>query len=310
VSTIFISHSHSDRELARRIAAELRMAGIEVWIDEGEVKPGDSLVERLRAGVGSTEHFGIIVSPDSMASEWVQLELNAALEQGLDRKPLRIIPLLHRDCAVPECLVSRVQIDFRDPRRFHFAAAELMQTIAGGSPPLWLTAKEAARLIRSKKNPRGVLMTLSQQGVAQQYIQRSAYNDWFFADAKTGRSRVWIADFLDVSDNEVYPFGIRDGNITAYPHATLQQEMPLLDFNFLDSDIAVPRAIEAAIADGGVPADRDAFFVTTKLYYWRTKSTWIWAVSFLDVTLRNATCGVSVDARSGEVIWNERSPHS
>ena len=80
--------------------------------------------------------------------------------------------------------------------------------------------------------------------------------------------------------------------------------MPVLDFNFVDSDVAVPTAIAAAMDQGGIPQHRDAFFVTTKLKYWRAKAAFAWTISFLDVTLRDATWGVVVDARSGEVTWN------
>jgi hypothetical protein len=41
-AAVFISYSHADAELARRLAKGLRDRGIRVWIDEGELKVGDS----------------------------------------------------------------------------------------------------------------------------------------------------------------------------------------------------------------------------------------------------------------------------
>ncbi len=40
---VFISHSSLDKDIARRIAEQYRSRGVGVWIDEGELGPGDSL---------------------------------------------------------------------------------------------------------------------------------------------------------------------------------------------------------------------------------------------------------------------------
>src|ERR1051325_8301709 len=170
MASIFVSHSHADREFARRLAAELRAAGVTVWIDEAFVSPGDPLRDHLQRGLAEADCFGIVLSPDAIASEWVQYELNLVLELESRGITKRLIPLLLHPCKVPPPLSERVQVNFTDPHRFHLGTAELLRAVVGGPPPLWLTGREAARLVKATNDPPGVLITLSQQGAAQQYI--------------------------------------------------------------------------------------------------------------------------------------------
>jgi hypothetical protein len=48
---VFISHRMADADLARRLAEEIQRAGYRVWLDEWEILIGDSVVERINAGL-------------------------------------------------------------------------------------------------------------------------------------------------------------------------------------------------------------------------------------------------------------------
>ncbi len=312
MTSVFVSHNHTDREFARRLAADLKLARVRVWIDEAEIGPGDSLFDKLESGIREMEYLGVILSPEAVASRWVRVELNAALQMEVRGGRVKVLPILLRRCEMPVFLLDKIHVDFTDPHRYHFALAELIRFILGTSPPVWLTGKEAARLIKTQERPLGSLMTLSQQGVLQQYIQQSItpgiLPDWLFTDAKTGRSRVWVADYYNSSDNTVYPFTVKDGEVSGFPSATLHGTPRVLDFNFLDSDVVVPIAISCAQTSGYIPARQESFFVNTKLIYSGTKGEFVWTVSFLDVAFANCTCGVIVNARTGEVISCEQNP--
>lgn len=39
---LFLSYSHHDREFAQRLAQDLRNNSVEIWLDQTEMKPGDS----------------------------------------------------------------------------------------------------------------------------------------------------------------------------------------------------------------------------------------------------------------------------
>src|SRR4051794_20083808 len=45
---VFVSHASEDKQrFVERFAARLRENGVDAWLDEWEMKPGDSLVDRI-----------------------------------------------------------------------------------------------------------------------------------------------------------------------------------------------------------------------------------------------------------------------
>jgi hypothetical protein len=44
--SVFFSYSHADKAVARKLASYLNDQGFRVWIDEGELAIGDSIIER------------------------------------------------------------------------------------------------------------------------------------------------------------------------------------------------------------------------------------------------------------------------
>ena len=40
---VFLSHSAKDKAVVRDLAARLKQDGMHVWLDEGQIKPGDSI---------------------------------------------------------------------------------------------------------------------------------------------------------------------------------------------------------------------------------------------------------------------------
>lgn len=85
--SIFLSHSHSDKCFATKIAADLREAGAEVWIDEAEIKLGDSLIDKISEAIDSVDYLAALLSAKSVESEWVRLK--EALSAGCAVDDLR-----------------------------------------------------------------------------------------------------------------------------------------------------------------------------------------------------------------------------
>lgn len=55
IAACFISYSHADKPLAQALAAGLRARGYRVWIDQGELKIGDSLVTAISAAIDQVD---------------------------------------------------------------------------------------------------------------------------------------------------------------------------------------------------------------------------------------------------------------
>lgn len=126
---IFLSHSSSDKPFARKLGTDLRAHGAYVWLDEAEIKVGDSLIEKIGAAIGSTDTLLALLSKRSVRSAWVRRELNIALTHEIHRKRVKVLPCLLETCPVPPFLLDKKYADFRDPKRYFAARNELITAI-------------------------------------------------------------------------------------------------------------------------------------------------------------------------------------
>jgi hypothetical protein len=105
-------HSSRDKEFAGRLSEDLKKEGIRVWIDEAEIKVGDSLIEKIEEGIEEMEYLGVILSPDSVKSNWVTKELNVAMAKEIKRKEVKVLPILYKKCKIPSFLEEKKYADF------------------------------------------------------------------------------------------------------------------------------------------------------------------------------------------------------
>lgn len=110
---VFISHNRTDKPLAREISKRLIGAGHEVWLDQWEMVPGDSLIEKISEGIVASSYLLVLLSKKSVESQWVKKELETALTRQLKQKGITVIPCLVEDCEIPVFLESIMYADFR-----------------------------------------------------------------------------------------------------------------------------------------------------------------------------------------------------
>lgn len=73
----FIAHASDDHAFAMRIAAALQAQGIETFIDEWELRSGDSIRQKLAQGIADCTHFMVLLTPVSLTRPWVKTEIDA-----------------------------------------------------------------------------------------------------------------------------------------------------------------------------------------------------------------------------------------
>lgn len=127
--SIFISHTWKDKPFARRLASDLVQLGARVWIDEAEIKLGDSLIEKIRTGIDDVDYLAVVLSPDSVASSWVQREVDIAMTQEIEGKQVKVLPLLYRDCDLPWFLKGKLYADFSKPDRYSSALQQIIDRL-------------------------------------------------------------------------------------------------------------------------------------------------------------------------------------
>ena len=113
---VFISYAHEDAVLAREIADKLKAAGVPVWIDQHEMKPGDSFIGRMNEGLSDADYVLLLVSEASIASRWVSREWMSALAGG----DTALIPVRVSKVAMPPLLRDIIYIDLSEDREAGF----------------------------------------------------------------------------------------------------------------------------------------------------------------------------------------------
>ena len=101
---VFLSHNRADKSLAVRLAAQLRLVGADVWLDDWEIKPGDSIPGMVNDALAVVDTVLVLWSTSAAESRWVEAELAVALQRRLDDGDLRIIPVRLDDTPLPPLL--------------------------------------------------------------------------------------------------------------------------------------------------------------------------------------------------------------
>jgi predicted nucleotide-binding protein len=114
---VFVSYAHADKPVAQAISDGLTAAGVRVWIDDGQLRAGDSIIERISNALEDVHFVVAIVSPASVKSQWCRKELSLAITGGLHRKGVRVLPLRLGDAEMPPSLMDTlyIQLDPRNP---------------------------------------------------------------------------------------------------------------------------------------------------------------------------------------------------
>ena len=105
---IFISYAHADSAFVDRIDTDLRQQGFATWVDRQRLAGGQRWRRELQVAVERTQVLLIVLSPDAVASDNVQIEYDYALAEHKV-----VIPLYYRQCNVPMELRAIQWIDFR-----------------------------------------------------------------------------------------------------------------------------------------------------------------------------------------------------
>lgn len=106
----FLSHSSADNDLAWKIYRWLRDQAVSVWFDRIELRPGDSLLSKIAAGITRANVLLVLVTKSSIRSPWVEKELSIALTQEVQGTGPKVIPLLVKDCEIPTILADKLYI--------------------------------------------------------------------------------------------------------------------------------------------------------------------------------------------------------
>jgi len=88
MAIVFLSYSRADQMTARRLVEDLRKMNINVWSDM-DIRIGKNWANEIGRSLDEATAILVLISPNSLDSEWVRTEWSAALS-----KSRRVIPIL------------------------------------------------------------------------------------------------------------------------------------------------------------------------------------------------------------------------
>lgn len=158
--SVFISYAHVDVEIAIAIQGRLEAEGFAVWIDEGALRAGDSLFEKITTAIHANEFVVALITEASVDSKWCQHEIHTAMTSGLNREGVKLLPVRFGEVAIPPTLedtycpaidpenmdegVARLA---RDARSHH---EERRRAKEAGAPLPTTGAEDAGRIVLPK----------------------------------------------------------------------------------------------------------------------------------------------------------------
>jgi hypothetical protein len=89
---VFISHSQKDTKIAEELTSKLSRAGLDVWLAEREVLPGDNWSLEAGKALQRANALVVLLSPDAVESDNVKREISFALSSP--RFEGRIVPVV------------------------------------------------------------------------------------------------------------------------------------------------------------------------------------------------------------------------
>lgn len=137
---IFICHSSKDKRFARKLYNKLKLFGVNSWIDESEIRIGDSLTTKIGGAINKCNFFGIILSKNSIKSSWVKKELQIALQKEIKSNKIVVLPILLDKIKIPPFLSDKLYADFTQKQYFEKSFFLLLETI--GISTIGLNKKE------------------------------------------------------------------------------------------------------------------------------------------------------------------------
>jgi hypothetical protein len=130
---VFLSHRATDKDLARRLAADLVSEGQSVWLDEAEIPLGGSIPGHINQGLENSRFILLLMTPSyfDSPSGWTDAEWHSALNVDPDNRRHRLLPTIGADCPyIPYLLRHLLSADLRNDK-YREGLQKIARTLKG-----------------------------------------------------------------------------------------------------------------------------------------------------------------------------------
>ena len=101
MNKVFISYASEDKDFVLRLAKDLEKNGITIWLDDWEILPGDSIIEKIENALKEHTFFLPVLSSNFNVKAFPLKELRAAIMKQASNHSKYIIPVLKEKCEIP-----------------------------------------------------------------------------------------------------------------------------------------------------------------------------------------------------------------
>ena len=135
MAQIFISYSRKDLAFVEQLAADLKNAGYDAWYDVSGLRGGSRWRFEIENAIKASQFAIFVLSPNSIASEWVEREFLYC-----SNRKRKLIPLMYQACELPLSYLNLNYIDVEgDNYKRNFP--EVLRAL-GGQPGTSASQKE------------------------------------------------------------------------------------------------------------------------------------------------------------------------
>jgi hypothetical protein len=120
---IFLAHVKEDKQLVREVYRRLNAAGLEPWLDEVELLPGQNWQLEIANAIRESAIFLACMSKRSVDKPgYVQKEWKMALSLYAEKPPgtIYFIPLRPERCPIPDLQIPEFSVDIKHIQRVDY----------------------------------------------------------------------------------------------------------------------------------------------------------------------------------------------
>ena len=110
---LFLSHSARDKDFVWRLAEDLAFCEVDSWLDQWELRPGESLHDTIGGALAASRFVAIVIGPNFADSRWSSDEMKQALARERRENTTIVIPVLAADASLPTFLEDKLYVDLR-----------------------------------------------------------------------------------------------------------------------------------------------------------------------------------------------------
>ncbi|MCB2160680.1 toll/interleukin-1 receptor domain-containing protein [bacterium] len=105
---VFFCHASEDKQnIVIPLVEALKNRGVKCWVDQGEIKWGDSITQKVNDGLKISQYIIVVLSESFLGKPWPERELYAALNTEASLGEVKVLPLLVGDKQVRDRILTQ-----------------------------------------------------------------------------------------------------------------------------------------------------------------------------------------------------------